>query len=101
MLQITPSAAQVLRLVRSDSNIPESAAVRIQLVPHQEEPHPVIGLAFTEEPEAEDQPVTDDPPVVVAPELAGPLAGSILDTTETDAGVELQLRPQTPQNGQV
>lgn len=101
MLQITPSAAEVLRVVRSDAEVSESTAVRIQLVPHEEKPHPVIGVALTEEPEADDQPVATDPPVVVAPELAGPLAGSVLDTMETDAGVELQLRPQTPQNGQV
>jgi hypothetical protein len=101
MLKITQSAAEVLRHFRSEAEVPETASLRIQLVPDEEKRHPVIGLGFTVEPEAGDQPVAQDPPVVVAPELAAPLAGSILDARETDDGRELELRPQTPENGQV
>ncbi len=101
MLKITDSAAGVLRQVRSEAEVPEEAAVRIQLVPDEARRHEVIGLAFTDQPEADDQPVAEDPKVFVAPELAVPLSTSVLDTRETDAGTELELREQTPDNGQI
>ena len=100
MLKITDSAAGVLRQVRSEAEVPEEAAVRIQLVP-DEARREVIGFAFTAQPEADDQPVAEDPKVVVASELAAPLSTSVLDTRETDAGTELELREQTPDNGQI
>jgi hypothetical protein len=101
MLKITDNAADVLRQVREETRAPEEAAVRIQLVPDEARRHEVIGFAFTVQPEPEDQPVAEDPKVVVAPELAAPLATSVLDTRETDSGTELELREQTPENGQV
>jgi hypothetical protein len=101
MLKISDSAAGVLRQVRSEAELPEEAAVRIQLVPDESRRQDVIGFAFTAQPEADDQPVAEDPKVVVASELAAPLSTSVLDTRETDAGTELELREQTPDNGQI
>jgi hypothetical protein len=101
MLKITDSAADVLRQVRTEAEVPEGAAVRIQLVPDEARHQQVIGFAFTARPEAGDQPVAEDPKVFVAQELAAPLTTSVLDTRETDSGTELELREQTSDNGQV
>jgi Fe-S cluster assembly iron-binding protein IscA len=94
MLQITPSAQGLLKQVRADNNLPESAALRIQAVESPEKGEAEIGFTFTAGPEDQDQTVSDQPDlqVFVAPELATPLDEAVLDTVETPGGSELQLR---------
>jgi Fe-S cluster assembly iron-binding protein IscA len=93
MLQITSSAASLLKQVRAGNNVPESAALRIQTVESPREGEAEVGFTFTEGPEAEDQAVSEEPDlrVYVSPELAAPLSGAVLDTIETPGGPELQL----------
>jgi Fe-S cluster assembly iron-binding protein IscA len=94
MLQITESAAGLLKQVRADNNLPESAALRIQPVDTPQHGQADIGFTFTSGPESQDQTITDQPDlhVYVAPELATPLSEAVLDTVETPGGTELQLR---------
>jgi Fe-S cluster assembly iron-binding protein IscA len=94
MLQITESAVGLLKKVRADNNVPESAALRIQPVESPQQDQADIGFTFTDGPESQDQTITDVPDleVYVAPELATPLSEAVLDTVETPGGTELQLR---------
>jgi Fe-S cluster assembly iron-binding protein IscA len=94
MLQITSSAATLLKEVRAGNNVPDDAAFRIQPVATPQPGDAEIGFAFTGGPEAGDQAVTEDPDlrVYVSSELAAPLEGAVLDTIDTPGGKELQLR---------
>ncbi len=93
MLQITPSAAGLLKQVRAANDVPESAALRIQAVETPREGEAEVGFTFTDAPQAEDEAVSEEPDlrVYVAPELSAPLSGAVLDTIETPGGTELQL----------
>ena len=94
MLQITESAMGLLKQVRADSNLPDSAGFRIQAVESPQQGEADIGFTFTDGPESQDLTVSDQPDlqVYVAPELATPLSEAVLDTVDTPGGTELQLR---------
>ncbi|HJV03882.1 MAG TPA: hypothetical protein VJ868_01340 [Actinomycetota bacterium] len=97
MLQITPSAATLLKEVRAGNDVPDSAALRIEAVRTPDPTDAEIGFRFTEGPEAGDQTVTEEPDlrVYISSELASPLSGAVLDTVDTPGGKELQLRVET------
>jgi Fe-S cluster assembly iron-binding protein IscA len=94
MLQITPSAATLLKEVRAGNDVPDSAALRIEAVRTPDPAEAEIGFRFTEGPETGDQTVTEEPDlrVYVSSELVLPLSEAVLDTVDTPAGRELQLR---------
>jgi hypothetical protein len=92
MLEITESAADVIKTVRQENDLPASAALRIELVRDQEQEG--IGFSFTGGPREGDETIAerDDFTVYLAPELSGPLSGAVLDAREIEGSVQLELR---------
>lgn len=92
MLQITDTALDVIRAVRDQNQLPTSAALRIELVRQEEQEG--IGFAFTGGPQEGDETIAqgDDLTVYLAEELSGPLSGAVLDATEVEGSVQLELR---------
>ncbi|MGH2723726.1 MAG: hypothetical protein ACRDI0_05580 [Actinomycetota bacterium] len=92
MLEITESAVDVIKTVREENQLPDSAALRIELVQEQEQEG--IGFSFTGGPQEGDQTVAegDDLTVYLAQELSDPLSGAILDAREIEGSVQLELR---------
>lgn len=75
-------------------DLPDSAGVRI-FAQRDEQGEVGIALAFAEEPLDGDQVTeTDGTQVFVAPELAEPLADSVLDVQQSEQGTELVLTNQ-------
>ncbi len=95
MLQITEAAEQAIRLIREDSELPESTALRIAPIP-TDEGGVAIGFAFTDGPDAGDLTISDkeDFRVYLAPDLTRAFDGAALDATASEEGVELELRTQ-------
>lgn len=94
MLQVSTSAVSVLEEARSAQELPESFGVRV-FAQADETGQPALALAFSEEPLEGDQVTEQDGTAIyVAPELAEPLAGSVLDVEETHEGPQLTLVPQ-------
>lgn len=94
MLQATDSAVSVLRDARAAQELPDSYGVRV-FAQADENGQAALALAFAEEPVEGDQ-VTekDGTEIYVAPELAEPLAESLLDVEDTAEGPQLALVPQ-------
>lgn len=95
MLQVTTAAATALAEVRDAQDLPDSYGVRIAAQP---DPSGQVGIAlqFAEVPEAGDEVTpTDGPDVYVAPELAEPLSGSLIDVDDTPEGPQLVIKPQS------
>ncbi len=94
MLQVSESAAEMLKQARSSQDLPESYGVRVFGEPG-DNGQLEVALAFTEAPEDGDE-VTEQSgtTVYVAPEVAAPLADSTLDLEETSQGEGLVLKPQ-------
>jgi Fe-S cluster assembly iron-binding protein IscA len=94
MMQITPSAATLLKEIRAGNDVPDTAAFRIQTVATPGPDEAEIGFAFTGGPEANDQAVSEEPDlrVYISSELATPLSQAVLDTVDTPGGTELQIR---------
>jgi Fe-S cluster assembly iron-binding protein IscA len=92
MLQITDDAVQVIRKVWAENEIPEGAALRIDVMQDQDQEG--IGFEFVDGPQEGDQPVAEETQlsIYVAGGLAAPLSGAVLDTVETDQGPAFELR---------
>ncbi len=95
MLQVTSDAMTTFDQARGAQELPESVGVRI-FAQRDEQGEVGIALAFAEQPQDGDQVTeTDGTQVFVAPELAEPLADSVLDVQETDQGTELVITNQS------
>lgn len=94
MLQVTESAASVLQEARAAQEVPEAFGVRLFVQAGNNE-QAAVALAFAEEPLEGDQ-VTEQggTEIYVAPELAEPLAQSMLDVEDTPEGPQLAVVPQ-------
>jgi Fe-S cluster assembly iron-binding protein IscA len=94
MLQVTDTAAAVLREAREAQDLPDSFGVRIsgQPTPTGEM---TVALAFSEGPGDNDQ-VTEQEgtQVFVAPEVAEPLSEAVIDVEDTAEGPQLSIRVQ-------
>lgn len=94
MLQVTSAAMTTFDQAKGAQDLPDSLGVRI-FAQRDEQGEVGIALAFTEEPQDGDQVTeTDGTAVFVAPELAEPLADSVLDVQQTEQGTELVLTSQ-------
>lgn len=94
LLQVSPSAATALEEARAAQEVPDTFGVRV-FAQADESGEAALALAFSEEPIEGDQ-VTEQEgtQIYVAPELAEPLAGSVLDVEDTPEGPQLTLVPQ-------
>jgi len=94
LFQVSPNAANVLAEARDAQQLPEDYGVRVFAQP-DESGQATLALAFAEQP-AEGDEVTEQAgtEVYVAPELAEPLAASMLDVADGPDGPELTLVPQ-------
>lgn len=94
MLQLSDSAAEALRQVRDDQDVPPGHGVRIgtQAGPDGQ---PGLAVGFAEAPAEGDQ-VTEQAgtELYVAQEVAEPLADSVIDLEDTDQGPQLVVKPQ-------
>ncbi len=95
MFQITNSAESAIRMLRENSALPESTALRIAPVP-AEGGEVGIAFAFTEGPDDGDLTIVekDDFRVYLAAELAEPFENAALEATADEEGIELALRTQ-------
>lgn len=95
MLQITEAAETAIRLIREESELPKSTALRIAPIP-TDEGGVAIGFAFTDGPDEGDQTIADkeDFRVYLAADLTLAFEGAALDATENEEGIELELRSQ-------
>jgi Fe-S cluster assembly iron-binding protein IscA len=94
MLQITEAAETVIKQVRAESQLPESATLRLTQVPA---PDGVgIGLTFTDAPQEGDQTISrgDDFTVYLSSELTGPLDNAVLEAAPPEQGGGLTIRAQ-------
>lgn len=94
MLQVTDSAVSVLQQARAAQEVPASFGVRV-FAQADQQGQAAVALAFAEEPTEGDQ-VTEQggTEIYVAPELAEPLAESVLDVEDTPQGPQLAVVPQ-------
>lgn len=97
MLRVSENAAAALENVRSAEGIPESYGVRLS-GGQQPSGDVVIDVAFVEAGEDTDQ-VTEQSgtDVYVAPELAEPLSTAVMDVQDSETGLQLVFRPQSPE----
>ena len=94
MLQITEAAAAVIKQVRTEKQLPDTAALRLAEVPV---PDGVgIGFTFTEAPEEGDEAISRgaDITVYLSSELVGPLDNAVLEASPPEEGGGLELRAQ-------
>lgn len=94
MLQVSQDAARLLDQTRSNQGIPENYGVRVF---GQSDPQGrvQVHLAFTEQPEDGDHVIEQSgTEVYVAPEVAEPLEGALIDVEEQAGSSELVIRPQ-------
>lgn len=94
LFQISDAAADVLREARAAQDLPDSYGVRVS-AQADESGQAALALAFAEQPAEGDQ-VTEQAgtPLYVAPELAEPLATTMLDVEQTPQGPQLSLVDQ-------
>lgn len=94
MLQVSSPAVSVLKDARTAQEVPEHFGVRVFAQP-DETGQAALALAFTEEPvEGDHVTEQDGTDIYVAPELAEPLADSVLDVEDTAEGPQLTLVQQ-------
>ena len=94
MLQMTHAAAELLNEIRSSSEIPAEAGVRVY--PEKlSESEVSIGVGFVDDPMPGDH-VSEQEGIrlFVAPEIAGPLDGTKIDVTRSDGETQLIFSPQ-------
>lgn len=94
MLELSPSAAEVLEQARRSQEIPDDYGVRIAADPAPDD-RAGLTIGFAEEP-ADGDLVTEQAgtDVYVSEQVAGPLAESLIDVERTEAGVQLVVKPQ-------
>jgi len=96
MLKITDAAVAALEEARAAQQVPDDHGVRVSAQPDPEDAeNTVLALGFIEAPAEGDQ-VTDQAgtDIYIAPEVAEPLAGTVLDIEQTPEGAQLILKPQ-------
>lgn len=93
MLQMTDRAADLLRNLRREAQLPGDAGVRVfsELADSGE---PTLSIGFTTDPMPSDQ-VTEhgDLRLFVAPEIAEPLDRAVMDVIAEDGESQLVFRP--------
>jgi Fe-S cluster assembly iron-binding protein IscA len=94
MLQITEAAESVIKQVRAENQLPETAALRLTEVPAPEGIG--INLTFTDAPEEGDQAITqgEDLTVYLSATLVEPLDNAVLEAAPPEQGGGLELRAQ-------
>jgi Fe-S cluster assembly iron-binding protein IscA len=95
MLQVTPTAAAILKQARDRTGIDSNAAVRLKPAeqPGRTDNEKLIGLDFTEKPEDGDQTIEqEDLKLYVASDLVEPLSERVLDAETTEQGTQLLFR---------
>lgn len=94
MLQVTQAAATILKEVRDRTGAGSNAGVRLKSAGQSgQNNEKLIGLDFTNEPEAGDQTIEqEDLKVYVASELVDALSASVLDAETTEQGTQLLFR---------
>lgn len=94
MLQVSDAAVNVLEEARNAQEVPDSFGVRV-FAQADESGQAGLALAFAEQPSDGDE-VTHQSgtEIYVAPELAEPLAETVLDVEQTPEGPQLALVPQ-------
>jgi Fe-S cluster assembly iron-binding protein IscA len=99
MLQVTDSAISVLQEARAAQELPESVGVRV-FAQTGNDGQAALAVAFAEAPMEGDQ-VTEQggTEIYVAPEVAEPLADSMLDVQDTVEGPQLALVPLPDEPG--
>jgi Fe-S cluster assembly iron-binding protein IscA len=95
MLSITSSAAEIVNTARAQQGVPEHFGLRV--FPEQTAEGVRVQLAFSEGP-VEGDLVSEaaDTPLYVAPELAEPLAGTVIDAEDGPGGGGLVFRDAEP-----
>lgn len=93
MLQMTDRAADLLRNLRDEAQLPESAGVRIYSETASSG-EPTLSIGFTPDPMPADQ-VADHAGLrlFVAPEIADPLSGAVMDVIADNGESQLVFRP--------
>ena len=94
MLQVTDSAANVLREAREAQDLPDTFGVRVSAQPSPTG-EMAVSLAFAEGPQEDDE-VTghQGTQVFVAPEVVEPLSEAVIDVEDTADGPQLAIRVQ-------
>jgi Fe-S cluster assembly iron-binding protein IscA len=91
MLSMTSSAANVLDTVRQQQGLPESCVVRV--FPKPTTNGLEVDITFEAEPAEGDQVVeSEGTTLCVDPDLAEPLADTVIDAEQTPEGPQLVLR---------
>lgn len=95
MLQVTSAAMSTFEQARGAQDLPDSVGVRI-FAQRDDSGEVGIALAFAEQPQDGDQVTeTDGTAVFIAPELAEPLADSVLDVQDGEDGAQVVLTNQS------
>lgn len=93
MLQMTDRAADLLRNLRSEANLPEEAGIRV-FSEAAESGQPTLSLGFAPDPAPGDQVAEHEGlRLFVAPELAEPLADAVMDVVAENGESQLVFRP--------
>lgn len=95
MLQVTPTAAAILKQARDRNGMGSNTGVRLKPAeqPGRTDNEKLVGLDFTEKPEDGDQMIEqEDLKVYVASDLVEPLSERTLDAETTDQGTQLLFR---------
>ncbi len=93
MLQMTDRAADLLRNLRTEAQLPENAGVRV-FSEVAESGEPALSIGFTTDPMPSDQVGEHgDLRLFVAPEIAEPLEGAVMDVIAENGESQLVFRP--------
>ena len=101
MLQVTQAAVKVLLDLRTEAEVPDDAAIRIQMMQTEQDSRQGIGFIFVDTAERGDEVVVEQGGlrVLVSEDLAPPLSEAVLDAQPNDSGATLVLRDQSPAQG--
>lgn len=95
VLQVTSAAMATFEQARGAQDLPDDVGVRV-FAQRDEAGEIGIALAFAEQPQDGDQVTeTDGTAVYIAPELAEPLADSVLDVQDGEEGAQVVLTDQS------
>jgi Fe-S cluster assembly iron-binding protein IscA len=94
VLQLSPTAAEVLQQARVQQEIPDTYGVRVSAEPAAGG-QTGLAVGFAEAPADGDE-VTEQAgtELYIAEEVAEPLADSVIDVEQTERGAQLVVKPQ-------